>query len=344
MTQGRTKMKPERAQELYSDYAEDTLTPALRQALEQHFEAEPTARADFDDFARIYARLEMPLGEEVEAPLGFRARILERVAAEQARREATFSQRAATTVTGWFSLAPRRRATVGALAALAAVSVLGVVFVHPAAPTSRLTTSNSSMGVGFSLPVGVDPPTIQRVDTQADGGKDYHLFHLHLPPAVPAATVSAYVVTGIEQVTDPSQLAEATLALQSRHLTNHQGVQIPIAALQAPPAGSTLNLLVQWTPDDGSSPGAEVVFTPYGAANPSVPVPASAGFLDTAQAIAAHYGATVIVDAASTPNAPVRADFSAPDAATPLKALAAGAAGYSVQTLPSNTFYVYQAK
>ncbi len=338
-------MKPERAQELYSDYAEDTLTPALRQALEQHFEAEPTARADFDDFARIYARLEMPLGEEVEAPLGFRARVLERVAAEQARREATFSQRAATTVTGWFSLAPRRRATVGALAALAAVSVLGVVFVHPATqPTGVTPTYNGGMGPMLPLPVGVDPPTIQRVDTQADGGKDYHLFHLHLPPAVPAATVSAYVVTGIEQVTDPAQLGEATLALQGRHLTNHQGVQIPIAALQAPPAGSTLNLLVQWTSDDGSSPGAEVVFTPYGAASPSVPVPASAGFLDTAQAIAAHYGATVIVDAASTPNAPVRADFSAPDAATPLKALAAGAAGYSVQTLPNNTFYVYQAK
>jgi len=337
-------MKPETAQELYSDYAEDTLTPALRQALEQHFEADPAARADFDGFARLYARLEVPLGDEVEAPLGFRARVLERVASEQARREATFSQRAATTVTGWFSLAPRRRATFGALAALAAVSVLGVLVVHPASQsTGPNPTYNGNIIGTLPLPAGVDPPMIQKVDTQADGGKDYHQFHLHLPPDVPAATVNAYVVTGTEQVADPAQLSEATPALQNQHLTNHQGVQIPIAALQSPPAGSTLNLLVQWTPDGGGSPGAEVVFTPYGAADPAAPVPASAGFLDTAQAIAAHYGATVIVDAASAPTTPVRADFSTPDAGTALRALASSA-GYSVQTLPNGTFYVYQAK
>ena len=85
-------MKLERAQELYSDYAEDALTPALRLALEQHFDADPAARADYDRFARMYSLMERP-GEEVEVPLGFRARILEKVAQEQAKRDTGFSSR-----------------------------------------------------------------------------------------------------------------------------------------------------------------------------------------------------------------------------------------------------------
>ena len=90
------------------------------------------------------------------------------------------------------------------------------------------------------------PEMLQKMDvkTLADNN-DYHTFHLHLPANVPAATVTAYVVTATEQITDPAHLADATLALPAQHLTNHQGVQIPIAAAQAPPAGSTLNLLVQ---------------------------------------------------------------------------------------------------
>ena len=43
-------MKTERARELYSDYAEGVLSPALAQALEQHFASEPDARADYDQF------------------------------------------------------------------------------------------------------------------------------------------------------------------------------------------------------------------------------------------------------------------------------------------------------
>ena len=91
-------MKPERAEELYSDYAEGTLTPALRQALEQHFEADPSARADYARFAQIYTFLEQPLEDEAEVPLGFRAKILERVAAQQTQRETTWNQRLADTV------------------------------------------------------------------------------------------------------------------------------------------------------------------------------------------------------------------------------------------------------
>lgn len=332
-------MKQERAQELYTDYAEGLLTPALRLALEQHFAADPDARADYDQFAQVYALLEAPDTQEVEVPLGFRAKILERVAAEQAKREITFTQRAATTFTGWFSAVPHRRATGGALAALAVVALMGVLFVHPGGNGTDMS------GIGPVLPVTVpitDTAVIQKVDTQAGTDNNmYHLFHLHLPPNVSAATVNAYVVTATDQITDPAHLNDATPALKSQHLTNHQGVQIPIAPLQAPPAGSTLNLMVQWTPDDPQkTAGSEVVFTPFGTANAATPAPANANFLDAMQAVAAHYGATVVVDTDSVPNQTISADFSGADAGAPLQVMAK-TAGYAVQTLPNNTFYVY---
>jgi len=338
-------MKPERAEELYSDYAEGTLAPALRQALEQHFEADPSARADYARFTQVYALMDLPLGAEVDVPLGFRAKILERVAAEQARRETTFTTRAASTVTGWFSTVPHRRVTGGALAGLAAAALAGVLFIHP---TPRPPGPPLETGC-FALPCGpaalVDPAVIQKVDMQV--GQDsntYHMFHLHLPPNVPSATVNAYVVTATNQITDPAHLGDATPALKGQRLTNHQGVEIPIAPQQAPPAGATLNLLVQWTPDDPKQEsGSEVVFRPFGAANAATPAPAGANFLDAMQAVAAHYGATVVVDADAVPTQTVSSDFSAPGAAAPLQAMAT-AAGYSVQTLPDNSFYVYDPK
>lgn len=335
-------MKPERAQELYSDYAEGTLVPALRQALEQHFEADPSARADYARFARVYTLMEQPLAADVEVPLGFRAKILERVAAEQNRRETTFSTRAAGTVTGWFSTVPHRRVTGGALAGLAAAALVGVLVFHP----GGIGGEQSGFGPLASHSIApMDPAVIQKVNLEAGSdNNNYQTFHLHLPANVPAATVSAYVVTATDQITDPAHLSEATPALPKQHLTNHLGISIPIAPLQAPPAGSTLNLLVQWTPDDSrQEAGAEVVFRPFGDANLATAAPAGANFLDAMQAVAAHYGATVVVDADAIPTQTFSGDFSAPGAEAPLQTMAK-AAGYSVQTLPDNTFYVYDPK
>ncbi len=327
-------MKLERAQELYSEYAEGTLTPALSQALEQHFEADPAARADYAQFSQVYALMEQPLGEELEAPLGFRAKILERAAEQQGRRE-TSSSRAAGWL-GWFTPPAHRRATGGALAALAAVVIGGVLVTHPANPGTNGLDSGSIVG---SLPAAsVVTGLVQGVDMQA--GTNSLLFHLHLPSNVQAATVNAYVITATEQITDTSHLSEATPAVSSQHLTNHQGLQIPIAPVDAPPAGSTLNLLAEYKPDDPAQPmGEEAVFTPFGPADSAAPAPVNASFLDAMQAVAAHYGATVIVDASSLPTQPVTADFSGGDALTPLKALAA-ADGYTVRATGSNTYYV----
>ena len=332
-------MKPERAEELYSDYAEGTLTPALRQALEQHFEADPSARADYGHFAKIYTFLEQPGEAEVEVPLGFRAKILERVASQQTPQEATWSQRTATLFAGWFSATPQRRLAGGALAGAVVAVLAGVLFVHPNGG------SNQSSVVPIPQPTisgPSDPAVIQKVDVPAGQNDNaYHMFHLHLPPSVSAATVNAYVVTSTEQITDPAQLTAATPALTGQHLTNHQGVQIPIAPQQAPPVGATLGLFVQWTPDDTAQmPGSEVVFTPFGSADPTTAAPTNVGVLDTLKAIAAHYGVTVVIDSDSVLTQTVTADFSASDASVPLGVIAK-AAGYSVQALGNNTFYLY---
>ena len=338
-------MKLERAQELYSDYAEGILSPALTQALEQHFAADDAAQADYARFRRVYALLEQPFADEQEVPTGFRAHILERAALEQARRNSTLSGRTTGTVSGWFTTQPRRRALGGSLAALAAAAVLAAVVIHPTptvGPGTNVSTG-SVMGIGTSPANGIDPPVIQSVDSQVGAdGNNYRLFHLHLPGTVPAATINAWTATGT--TTDPGDLANATPALQGQHLTSHYGLEIPIAPRETPAAGSTLNLLVQWTPDGASQPGSQVVFTPSGAANPAQPAPANASFLEAMQAVAAHYGVTVVVDAGTVPSQLVTADFTSADPSVPLTALA-GAAGYAVQKVaPGSTFYVYRTK
>ncbi len=322
-------MKLERAQELYSDYAEGALTPALRQALEQHWESDPAARADYTQFSAVYALLEQPAGEEIDVPLGFRAKILERAATQQSQRETVSSR---PSWLGWFVPPAHRRATGGALAALAAVVVAGILVTHPPQPG---TNPSDVLPTFTATPI---TGLVQSVDMQP--GTNYHQFHLHLPSSIASATVNAYVITATEQITDPSHLAEATPAVAGQHLTNHQGLQIPIAPVDAPPAGSTLNLLASYKPDAANQPaGAEAVFTPFGAADPATPAPVNTSFLDGMQAVAAHYGTTVIVDVSSAPTQPVTASFSGTDPAAPLADMAVSA-GYTVRKTADNTYHV----
>lgn len=322
-------MKMERAQELYSDYAEGTLTPALRQALEQHFEADPAARADYAEFSAVYSLLEQPAGEEVEAPSGFRAKVMERAAARLGQRVTTTSR---SGWLGWLVPPARQRATGGALAALAVVVVGGILLTHPGTPG---TTTHGELFPNIEAPAVTG--LVQSVDMKP--GTSFHQFNLHLPSSVPSATVSAYVITATEQITDPSHLSEATSAVSGQHLTNHQGLQIPIAPVDTPPAGSTLNLLAEYKPDAAQPAGAEAVFTPFGAADPAVAAPVNTSFLDGMQAVAAHYGATVIVDVSSAPTQPVTASFSGTDPAAPLADMA-NAARYTVRKTGDNTYYM----
>lgn len=338
-------MKLERARELYSEYVEGSLTPAMRLALEQHLEADAEARADFGEFQRVYQLVVAHEAPEVDVPLGFRAKVLELAAQAQAQREATPMHRAALSLTGWFSRAgAQRRMTGGALAALAVVA-LASIFIHQI-NTGNVNTTGIVPSPTIQLPRMAAMTVIRGVSTQPGPDNNvYHMFHVHLPPGVPKASLLAYVVTATDQITDADARArQSTPALrQAMELTNDEEMQIPVALLKAAPAGTTLNLLVQWTPDNAAQPaGAQVVFTPVASAPaPAISSTDGSTFYDALQDIAAVYGVTVIADTA----APAVSVTDARAGDSVLQALQSVAAqvGYAVQKLDETTFQVYPA-
>lgn len=337
-------MKTERARELYSDYAEGLLSPAMRQALEQHLAADPDAQADYAQFQRVYQLVQTHQAPEVDVPLGFRAKVLELAAQAQAARELTPAHRAAQTMTGFFANVGRRRQMTGGLVAAFAVAGLAGVFIH------SLGTNNKELGSlgpspAIRLPLSNAPTVITGVTSQPGTDTNvYHMFHVHLPANVPKATLSAFVVTATNQITDPDIRArEATPALQQpMTLTNSEEMQIPVALLKQAPAGTTLNLLVSYTPADPRLPsGTQVVFTPVSSGNAaSAPDANGSSFYDALQDVAADYGVTVIADAANTPNATVTDPAPGSTAQQALQN-AAGQVGYSVQKLNGTTYQLY---
>ena len=330
-------MKRERARELYSDYAEGILSPALAQALEQHFAAEADARADYEQFRQMVSLLDTPFAEEVEVPLGFRAKVLELAAEEHARREGVASR----SFTGWLaSLGSfrQRRATGGILAAFAVVALAGVL-VHQVGVGQRAGLV-PDIGSG-----GLVPTTIRSVTSQAtsDGGLT-HLFHIHLPATVRQASVMAYVIRDTDQIADPATAMPALA--QPQNLTNDEELQIPVTLLRPAPAGATLDLLVQWTPTaPGQKPGSQIVFAPLQAGTAPLDngdAPISGNFFSALEALAARYGVTVVADAASTPNTPISAPAAGGTALKTLQDVAAQV-GDKVQPLNAagTTFQVY---
>lgn len=327
-------MKTERARELYSDYAEGTLSPAMRLALEQHFESDPTARADYDQFARIYSLLDSADAVEVDVPLGFRARVLELATQEQAKRSAVSQPRS---LLDWLRPASRRWATGG----LAALAVIGLAVFLPRAMSPNSVNISDVRGLSLAAPRNVSASVITGVSTQVTaGGGTQYLFHVHLPRAVPNATVTAFVALDAASLLNPATRAQATPALrQPQTLANDEEMQIPITLQQAASPGSTLNMYLQWQTPDSKTSGAQIVFTPIaGAGRASTAAPG--GLLDALQQISAVYGVTVIADADTVPSQAAQADVSSPDALAALKAVA-GPLKQDVQKLPDGSFHVF---
>ncbi len=330
-------MKQERAQELYSDYLEGTLTPAMRLALEQHFQADPSARADYDEFAATYNLFDAGPSTDVDVPRGFRAKVLELAAAEQAQRQQERSQG----VLGWFRSLNPRQAFAGASVSVAAVASLLVILFHPGGP---IGVSPGSVGPPLGY-VSTVSTVIQSVSTeQRADGNTYHDFKVHLPGNVAEAAVTADVITSLDQITDPAaRQQDAVSALASPQiLTNDESLQIPVALGAVPPVGTTLNLLVQWQPTNGNAAGAQVIFAPVGDANPaSLTTPTDGTFYSALQTIASGDGVTVIVDASNPPTQKITVPANADDALGALQNIA-NQADYSVQKLPNGDYQIYK--
>jgi hypothetical protein len=333
-------MKPERAKELYSDYAEGALSPALRQALEQHFENDPEARADYQEFAAVFQLLDAQTYEEVDVPVGFRAKILERVSRETSAREAAAAGSSRFTLFHWFQSSGRRRATGGIAAALGVCALFGIIF--SAHPTGN--TNSASLGFQFPFSSAISTTLAGVSVTQGASGAHYN-FEIHLPPNVHSAVVNAYILSDNAQITDPQLLSQATPALTPPQLlTNNESMTIPVTVLAATAPGTTLGMLVQWTPTGSQATDSQVIFTPT---QPGVPVtspkplPANANFYDALQTIAADDGVTVIADSGTVPTQTISASVgdSSAQALTNLQSVAEQING-TVQQLPGGAYLV----
>jgi hypothetical protein len=331
-------MKLERAQELYTDYLDGTLSPAMKLALEQHFESDTAARADYDDFVKVAGLLARPVAE-VDPPLAFRARVMERVAIEYGRRQQppTFWH----TLTQ-FWLPQQRRPLAGALAGvLALAAIVSAVLLRPQGGG----TGVAGIGPSFITPAAYES-TVRGVELQPGDGYVYHLIDVHLPASVARASVEGWVLTSDEQITDPNARAQDTAVLPpDQTLTNDEEAKIPIAYTRAVAAGSTLDVMLQWRPTASTDPtqhaGAEVVFTPVDANDGMTPDQAStvvqsdASFYGQLRSIASGYHVTVIVDVSTAPTQPATA-WTPDETAEQALDTVAGSEGYTVAPASSD--------
>jgi len=338
-------MKLEQAQELYTDYMEGTLSPAMRLALEQHFERDAAAHEDYKSFSGIMQSFQTVKLTELEPPHGFRASILERVTAESSAAKQAKPFSVADTIRNWFGGAQLVRLSSAGIAALVVGAVVFASFhgqntggslkgdfVSPI--TGPTTETSTVLGVGLK---------------SGDDGNQYHLFRVHLPASIQEATVNAQVLSDPSQIADQAardQQARPALK-QPVDLTNDEELQIPVALLQSVPDSTTITLLVQWTPTDSSQPsGSQVVFTPANpnAQPPTIPVApdGAMSFYNALQYISSAYHITLISDTGVTSDVMVSSWSASTSATDALDAVVN--AGFKVHAMPGvpNTYQVYK--
>jgi len=249
-------MKLERAQELYTEYKEGTLSPAMKLALEQHFEADLDAKQDYDDFACVFDLLAMAEVAEVEVPHGFRAKVLERAALESAKRTPS------TGVLGALRdifRQPRQLQTAFVLTSLAGVAVVSAVVVnnHP-----RTQVVQSGMGGVPTAPSQtiIDPSQsiVDSVNARTDStGAIYHDFVLHLPKGMKTGTVDAYAVSSTREIQNSDiRERQANQIVKGEAIAKDEDLTVPVTSVRNAPEGSTLNVVFdfQTTTIDGPSP------------------------------------------------------------------------------------------
>lgn len=311
-------MNCENARELYSDYSESALSPAQTAGLEEHFAACPSCQTDYDGFRQV----ELILAEglpEVDVPTGFRAALMQRVAAEAAKSHAdgrshqTAAQHAieprASFSERWRAFAhsltatPRRAFAAGVACTLIAVLAYSGLHssrvspngVHSLAPA--LQTLDASL---LPVPVQHTSGILQNSVSETQDGQTYHYFGIHLPLDAPPAQLSAYVLQNGTGLTDDSALNNTDNATPAWNGTAEQGVSIhiPVAVVSKVAPGTTLNFLVVWSPiGDNQNEEKEAAFVPI-SDQPATPTPINPGdsLYDVLQNISSGYHAKIFVD------------------------------------------------
>jgi len=340
-------MKLERARELYSDYAEGILSPALRQALDQHLEASAEARADYEEFAKFYRfmdRIEVP---EVQVPVGFRERVMQLAAEQQARRQPEPVRKPSFSLRGLFNMqtAIGRRQAIGVFAL--AMSALAVAFIVIANPIG--TSAPASMIGPSAVHSAAAPRTIIQgiADQTGADGKVTRSIDCRLASGMPSETVTAYVLDSNDEIVDSAlrqQKAQPALD-QPAAISNDQQLQIPVNPTDA--AGIT-TVYVAWAPNTGggASGGAQVVFVPGAQSETTVPAPTetipAGGFYDSLKQIAADYNITVVADAAKMPNRHIPAIQPSGNAMQDLDTVATASPHYTVRKIDNAVYEIYR--
>lgn len=337
-------MNLQQAQDLYTECREETLSPAMRLALQQYFDRNPEAQEDYNAFCLMLDSFERVTLPVLEPPHGFRAALLERLEREQTSYKKTGLSALSVTLQDWLGGSSLRKLAGAGIGALALIGVVVASVHNHAAPGQA-----GSLGIDEGAAAPQVQSTVFGVAMKTgDDGNEYHLFRVHLPDSVPSAVVTAEVLTDNAQISDParrSQQAEPALK-QPIDLTNDEEMQIPVAVLQQPSTGSTLTMLVQWQPDDARIPaGSQVVFTPVDAqsigSNVPVAPPTTLGYYDALQFIASTYHVTVISDSSADPHLSIMPWPETSDPAEALR-LTASDSGYTLRAIDNHTYQLYK--
>jgi hypothetical protein len=235
---------------------------------------------------------------EVDAPAGLRADILSVIAQRPAAK--VFS------IKDWANGAfARPRLVWGSALAVAAVIVFAVTttFHGPGHNTSQPGVATPACMEGPCTTVAPTPtapaPLLQNVTLkEGTASLDYEVFTLHLPSVVAStANVSAYVLQDGDPVADKTLESDTDKATPawSGALAPNVSLSLPVAVTSDLPAGTSLNLLLDWTSGDQS--GREVAFVPVTPAPSSVSsVAANTSFYDAVRTIAGEYQQTIVAD------------------------------------------------
>jgi hypothetical protein len=347
-------MNCENAQALFSEYSEGTLSPAMKLALEQHFESCPECQADYAAFLQVNEILKEGL-PEVDVPTGFRQSVMAKIAAQPAptipQRQARSAQgpleslaQAWRTFTRGLTSSPQRAFVTGVACTLLAVGIFTVLnrgHQPTTLPGGKPVIEGGLSPIQQQVPVQHTSGILQNALMQTDNGQTYHVFGIHLPLNAPPAQIKAYVLQNESGLTDDAALNNADNATVAWTGTGEQGVSIhvPVAVVSNVQPGSTLNFLVEWAPvGNDQAEQKEVAFVPI-ADEAAAPTPVNAGdsLYDVLQNISSSYKAKIFVD----PSAVNEATADASTGASGLAALTGteGSARAALQTALSGAGY-----
>lgn len=153
-------MKCEKAQEFFSEYMEGNLERPMAFTLEHHLKECSACEHDYERFRRTWDALEsLP---EVEVPSGFRASVMEKIAAQQESRKRSF----------WsldlVSILHAKRA----IAATAAVGLLAVMIGFTRMSPSPTTEAGPGVGIPSTITIDKNGDVESLLNKELETGLD----------------------------------------------------------------------------------------------------------------------------------------------------------------------------